>query len=295
MGYTAHFIKRLVAGIVKHNIGALGAIISFFGFSAMIPFLLLMVYGASMFIPHSAIQHFLSYVLSSYVPTIPDTKLYLTQNVSRLVALDPDVGLVGLIGLLWSTVGGFVSFQQILDVIWEAHHRRPFLKQYLVGFGMLGILLLLTVLSSLATVISPLLIRATYSVSWMVVVHGISLSTFPLLLFLTCYFCYRFLPSYRLRNLYLLIGSLVATVAIYVSRDLFVWFIGNIGRYEMIYGTLTFIMLFTFWLYVVSVIILFGAEVAMALHTTLGSPGTRHDQKTTIAPNFTVHRQRSRI
>ncbi|WP_026962576.1 YihY/virulence factor BrkB family protein [Alicyclobacillus herbarius] len=290
------FARRLVAGILKHNIGALGAIIAFFGFSAMVPLLLLMTYGASLCIPHHSIQQFLSDLLKSYVPTIPGANLYLAQNVSRLVSLGPRVGIFGVMGLLWSTVGGFVSFQQTLDVIWETRHRRSFLKQYLVGFGMLGILLLLTVLSSLATIIIPLVTQGLFVrsgiVLWLAMVHNISRVAFPLLLFLTCYSFYRFLPSYRLRDLYLVIGALVSTGAIYISRELFVWYTGHLGQYQMIYGSLTFIMLFTFWIYIVSIIILLGAEVAMALQAT---QGIRDDDEVKPLPHSRFIRRRTRL
>lgn len=267
------FIRCLVSSIIKHNIVALAAVIAFFGLSAMIPLALLLIYGASIFIPNTSVQNFLSDILQSYVPTLPDAKLYLVENVSRLVALgSKQVGIVGVIGLLWTTVGGFVSFQQILDMIWEIRHRRSFVKQYLVGFGMLGILLSLTVITSLATTVSLALVQRIFTEGnltfWLALFHDISRMSFPLLLFLTCYFCYRFLSSsHTIRNSYLLIGALVSTLGIYLSREVFVWYSLHLGQYEMIYGSLTFIMLFTFWVYIVCIIVLFGAEVAVTLRT----------------------------
>ena len=266
------FIRSLVSSIIKHNIVALAAVIAFFGLSAMIPLALLLIYGASIFIPYTSVQNFLADILQSYVPTLPDRKLYLVENVSRLVALgSKQVGIVGVVGLLWTTVGGFVSFQQILDMIWEIPHRRSFVKQYLVGFGMLGILLSLTIITSLATTVSLALVKRIFTEGtltlWLALFHDISLMSFPLLLFLTCYFCYRFLPSDTIRHSYLLIGALVSTLGIYLSREAFVWYSLHLGQYEMIYGSLTFIMLFTFWVYIVCIIVLFGAEVAVTLRT----------------------------
>lgn len=265
------FIQCLVRSILKHNIGALAAVIAFFGLSAMIPLALLLIYGASIFIPMTYVQSFLSNILQSYIPTLPDTQMYIVDNVSRLVGLgSKQVGMVGVIGLLWTTANGFVSFQQILDMIWETGHRRSYIKQYLVGFGMLGILLSLTIITSLATSISLALVRRIFTEGnlafWLSILHNISKLSFPLLLFLTCHFCYRFLPSsHTIRHTYLFIGALVSTLGIYISREVFVWYSLHLGRYEMIYGSLTFIMLFTLWVYSVCVIVLFGAEVAVAL------------------------------
>ena len=264
------FIRCLVSSIIKHNIVALAAVIAFFGLSAMIPLALLLIYGASLFIPVTSVQKFLSDILQSYVPTLPDTKLYLVENVTRLVALgSKQVGIVGVIGLLWTTIGGFVSFQQILDMIWEIRHRRSFVKQYLVGFGMLAILLSLTVITSLATTVSLALLQRIFTKGnltfWLALFHDISRMSFPLLLFLTCYFCYRFLPSQTIKNTYLLIGALVSTLGIYLSREAFVWYSLHLGQLEAIYGSLTFVMLFTFWVYIVCIMVLFGAEVAVTL------------------------------
>ena len=261
-----------MSSIVKHNIVALAAVIAFFGLSAMIPLALLLIYGTAIFIPNISIQNFLSDILQSYVPTLPNAQLTIAENVSRLVALgSKQVGLVGIVGLLWTTAGGFVSFQQILDTIWEIHQRRSFFKQYLVGFGMLGILLSLTIITSLATTISLDLVQRIFIkgnlIFWLELFHDISRLSFPLLLFLTCHFCYRYLPSKKIKDTYLLIGALVSTLGIYLSRGVFVWYSQHLGHYEMIYGSLTFIMLFTFWVYIVCIIVLFGAEVAVALKT----------------------------
>ncbi|MDR3543043.1 MAG: YihY/virulence factor BrkB family protein [Desulfosporosinus sp.] len=266
------YIGCLVSSILKHNIVALAAVIAFFGLSAMIPLALLIIYGASIFIPNISIQNFLSDILQSYVPSLPDAKLYIAGNVSRLVALgSKHVRIVGVMGLLWTTVGGFVSFQQILDMIWEIPHRRSFVKQYLVGFGMLGILMSLTVITSLATTVSLALVQRIFLQGdltfWLALFHDVSRMSFPLLLFLTCYFCYRFLPSGTIRPSNLLMGALISTLGIYLSREVFVWYSLHLGQYEMIYGSLTFIMLFTFWVYIVCIIVLFGAEVALALST----------------------------
>ena len=134
---------------------------------------------------------------------------------------------------------------------------------------MLGILLSLTMITSLATTVSLPFVERIFTEGnlsfWVALFHDISSLSFPLLLFLTCHFCYRFLPFHIIKNSYLVIGALVSTLGIYLSRHVFVWYSLHLGQYQMIYGSLTFIMLFTLWVYIVCIIILFGAEVAVAL------------------------------
>ncbi|CAA7602160.1 Virulence factor BrkB [Acididesulfobacillus acetoxydans] len=273
---AGQFFRHLVSGIMKHNIGAYAAVMAFFGFSAMIPLALLLVYGASLFfVQHGVILNFLLNVVESYVPTLPQGKLYLTENITHLALMNDRIGIIGGVGLLWTTLGGFVSLQRILDAIWEVREPRSFLKQYLVGFIMLGVLLFLTLLSSLTSTLS--LTHSLGRVGLKAVFLRLdffqtaSYVLFPLLLFLTCYFCFRILPSHQLKNSCLVTGSLISTLGIYLSREAFVWYTGHLGVYEMIYGSLTFIMLFTLWAYIVSIIVLLGAEAAVALNAVLGS------------------------
>lgn len=264
------FIRYLVGSIMKHNIVSLAASIAFFGLCAMIPLVLLLVYGASFFISDTSVQNFLSDIAYSYVPMLPDASFNIVENVSRLVAVgSSQVGVVGLIGILWTTMSGFVSFQKNLDTIFEIRERRSFIKQYLVGFSMIGVLLSLTVITSLATTLSLELVQRIFMrgniTFWLAFFHDISRMLFPLLLFLTCFACYRFVPSQTIRHSYLLIGAMISTLGIYLSREAFVWYSLHLGHYQIIYGSLTFVMLFTFWIYIVCIIILFGAEVAVAL------------------------------
>jgi membrane protein len=261
------FITQLFHSIIKHNIGTMASAISFFGFSSMIPVCLLLIYGATMLIPGASVERFLEDVLHSYVPTLPGGT-FVVATMNRLITSRSMIGIMGLVGLLWTTIGGFVALQQILDTILEIRKRRSFLVQYVIGFAMLLVLLILTIVSASVTALSPTLVSKFINIHPTTVatfIHLIGRISFPLILFITCYFCYRVLPSYTLSNLSLWIGSIFSTVSIYVCRGLFVVYTHHLGNYELIYGTLAFVMLFTFWIYILSWIFLLGAEISATI------------------------------
>ncbi len=265
------FVVRIYRGVMKHNTPARASAISFFVFSAMIPVLLLMIYGASFLVPEPTVERLLDELLHSYVPEMPAEGTLVQQTVSRLGLVRSDMGIVSVLGLLWTTVGGFVLLQQVLDEIWEIHQRRAFLRQYLMGFVMLAILLGLTVAASIFTAVSPFLmtvVTGALQTSWLTLLHLVSLIVFPIVLFITCFFIYRVLPSHRPRLWPTVTGALFATVVIYVSRSLFMIYTHYLGHYQMIYGALTFVMLLTFWIYILAIIVLLGAEVSVAIERT---------------------------
>lgn len=265
------FVKTLIHNVIRHNIGYLAAVISYFGFSSMIPLVLLLIFGASLFVAGTAVEHLLDDLLQTYVPRIPTGQSFITTTIGRLTTLRPAISIIGIVGVVWTSVGGFVSLQTTLDTISDIHHRRSFILQYVFGFLMLGVLLALTLISTVAAAISPTLvahISHTHTLMWLTLAHDIARLSFLLIMFSTCFFCYRFLPSRPASNVALLIGAAIATASIYASRSLFAIYTHHLGNYEMIYGTLTFVMLFSFWIYISSVIFLFGLEVTVAIEQT---------------------------
>jgi membrane protein len=263
------FVIDLIQSTIKHNIGSLAATIAFFGFSSLLPVLALLIYITSFFVPEATVARFLQGILQSYVPAIPTGETFALITIQHLTTFGTDISIIGLAGLLWSTIGGFVTLQQTLDTIYEVRKRRPFLSQYVVGFAMMGILLALTIASSLVSAISPeFVVKLVYTndTRGLHLLHDIGRITFPLILLITCYSCYRVLPSRPLRTVPLIIGSLLATVFIYISRALFMVYTDHLGNYQIMYGALTFVILLTFWMYIVCIILLFGAEVSITIH-----------------------------
>lgn len=261
------FVVAVFRGVMKHNTGGRASAISYFIFSAMIPMLILMIYGASFLVPELTVEHLIDRLLKSYVPQMPEESL-VPATIRRLAMLHSAIRIIGILGFLWTTIGGFVLLQQIVDEIWEVHHRRSFWRQYLVGFVMLAILLAVTVVASIFTAISPALISGVgqlMQLPWLGLLHFIAGLSLPVILFVTCFFIYRVLPSHTPKLLPTLVGAMFATVAIYVSRSVFMIYTHHLGNYQVIYGALTFVMLLTFWIYIVSIILLLGVEVTAAI------------------------------
>lgn len=282
------FLIHLYHSILRHNLGMLAAVLAFFGFSATVPLIGVLIYGALLIVPTAAVHQLVVGSIHAYVPDLPNASIFLANNVNRLSHLRSDVSFIGIIGLIWTVVGGFVSFQQALDVIWDVRIRRSFFRQYIVGFLMLAILLGLTASAALSMLITPTLlahIPAEHTISANAAfIRDLSYLLFPFLLFLTCICCYRLLPSKTVQMRFILIGALMATVGVYVSRLLFMVYTHHLGNYQFVYGTLTFIMLFAFWIYIVSAVVLFGGEVATSLQNVYAAPNAQ-DGVETINPS----------
>lgn len=277
------FFVSLLTSTLNHNIGALAAIIAFFGFSSLLPVLALLMFVAMLIVPEAFVDTFVRHVLQSYVPVLPTGRSFALNTVEHLVTFRTHLRIISLVGVFWSSVGGFLTLQRILDTIYEVRKRRSFLKQYVFGFVMLGVLLAILFASSAVSAVAPMILtlfipRGLSHALVLPVIHGVAKATFAVILFVTCFCCYWILPTRRLRFTSTLVGSLFSTAIIYASRSLFVIYTHHLGNYQLMYGAMTFVMLLTFWIYITCVIFLLGAEVAVAFDTLLDEMGTWHNQ-----------------
>jgi membrane protein len=268
----------LANSVVRHDIASLAAVIAFYAFFSLFPLLLLVLYAASVFLPHTHTEQVILTVLRPYFPALPDE---IAWNIGRLTTVGAKVGLVSAVSLVWSAGSGFIAVQQALDAIWEVPDQRSYLARRLIAFGMLVVLFLVTLVSALVMTLHAA-IRGTALLdvvpTWLRPLHAVSRFLFPASLFLGLLVFYRYLPSRSTPWSYLVPGALVATAALDAGRELFVWYAGHLVTYQLVSGSLAAVMLFILWIYIASMLMLFGAEVAQALERLQqvadpGSPG----------------------
>ncbi len=264
---TGHFIWVLSTAVIRHDIFSLAAVIAFYAFFSLFPLLLLAIYALSTFLPEAHIQQVMLTVLRPYFPNLPEARAVISSNIEQLSG-GARVGLLSAVVLTWSATSGFLALQQALDVIWAVPEQRSYWTRRLVSYFMLLLLLLLTLSSSFVMAIYPSIHRlgvAKPLVHAISVVHGVSRILFPLSLFLGFLIGFRYLPSRRTHWDFLIPGALVATAALDVGRVAFAWYVAHLFKYQVIYGGLTAVMLVILWMYIGSILMLFGAEVAVAL------------------------------
>ena len=62
-------------------------------------------------------------------------------------------------------------------------------------------------------------------------------------------------------------GSIFATLGLIVASSGFNFYVSNFGKYSITYGSLGGIIVFLIWLYLLSTIILVGAEINSTLYS----------------------------
>lgn len=102
---------------------------------------------------------------------------------------------------------------------------------------------------------------------WSIAKNGIPLAY----MLITFILLYKFSPSRSRENMVtiksVLPGSIFATLGLIIASLGFNFYVSNFGKYSITYGSLGGIIVFLIWLYLLSTIILVGAEVNSTLYS----------------------------
>ncbi len=174
------------------------------------------------------------------------------------------VSIVGSIAMLFTTAMIFNLIETTFNRIWGVQEPRPIFRRIVIylfiatlGPIILGGSLYLT---------SYLYLAARGIVSQLPYVKGIWPIIFLTALSTTAFtFLYRFVPYRQILWKDAFYGGLFAAVSFEIAKRLFAVFIMQFASYQKIYGAIALIPMFLLWLYVSSLIMLFGAVITSSL------------------------------
>ena len=233
----------------------------------------------------------------------------LSQQLTRLGASGHgSLGLAFAGSLLFSIASSNAGLKALiggLNVAYEEHEKRNFLKLNAVSLTFTIGAILFAVIAIAAVVAAPGLLR------WLglgPIARAVTLLKWPLLLVVvtgafsgpTLWALWEH-ASWR----WITPGGIVAAVGWLMMSLLFSWYVANFGHYDRTYGSLGAVIGFMTWIWLSLIVILFGAELNSELEletlvdTTTGPsqpPGRRGafvaDHKTSAGPTSSPLRPR---
>jgi membrane protein len=255
---------RTYKQISEDRLLAVAAGVVFYGLLAVFPAVTAFVSLYGLFASTSAISDHLSIAAGILPEGAVDI---LREQIGRLAAKSDaklSFGFIfGLAMALWSANAGMKAIMDALNVVYEEKEKRGFLKLNLVSLAF-----------TLAAIGSLLLAVGAVVVLPIVLAHlGLQnvtdalfrLARWPLLLVLVIVglaVLYRFGPSRREpRWQWLTVGSVFAAAAWLLSSALLSWYLASFANYNATYGSLGAGIGMMMWMWVTSIVILFGAEL----------------------------------
>ncbi len=188
------------------------------------------------------------------------------RNVSNQPAVTSS--LTGL-GLFIAGMGVFGSIRKSVNVIWGIQRPRPFLIERAIDFVMMmvasSLLFLALLLSTFVSFISEIAeLLATDGApfdQWFLFVAGFAIPS--VITYFVFTVIYWWLPNTKVRLLEILGVAFLATIAFEIAKYVFILFLRNSGGLlTSIYGSISTVMMFFFFVYVEAIILLAGAMLS---------------------------------
>jgi len=246
----------------------MAAATAFYALLSTIPIIFVIVSAAGFFFEGS--EEIIETIIKATDALFPSLVEVIQREVLAVVSKKELIGGVGLIIMLWSSTLVFSSLEFSFRRIFNIDKKRSFLRSKLVSTGFLifgGIALTASILLTTAANIAQSKFLAAYDIE---AVHFFSSSIFvpyilPVLL-LTLLFAviYTVLSRHRVSPKEGLAGGLICAIMFESAKHLFTWYIANLGRHSVIYGSLGAMVVVILWFFYAAIIILFCGELIAA-------------------------------
>jgi len=232
----------------------------------MIPFiiLLLAVVGAYLYNDQEVLFHIRAY-LKSVAPAIDPQVM---SGIMDVIQKRQTIGIIGFIGLVWFSTWVFGSLRIALNIVFRVEKPRWIVRALgvdLLMVGVIGILFLINItLSSFITILQNyqgwILATTIPAFQWM-------LEYLLPFLFTYCVFwlVYMIIPNRTIHFKPALKVALFSSLFWELAKHLFAWYVLNIGTYSIFYGSLSALIIFVFWIYYSSAILVMGGELLYIL------------------------------
>ncbi len=179
------------------------------------------------------------------------------------------LGLAGLVSAAWTASGMFGALRRALNNAFDVPAARSFAHGRALDLaGVLGVLVLGALSTALTAalrisralgdrVFTGFLVNLAWGVVYVLLPLAISVLVFVVL--------YRLIPNHALALRDLWIAALVAGVGYELAKAAFGLYLANFGRYQEVYGALGGVVAFLVFVFLVSNIVIFAAELASEL------------------------------
>jgi membrane protein len=242
------------------------ASMAYYTLFSLFPLLLAVVSAGSYFLD---LQQVFRLVDDMLTEAFPISQSLIEDNIRQVLQMRGAMGLVGLGVALWSASGAFTVLTRNVNRAWRTAPPRSFLRNRLVGLGIVGSLAVLLVISLLFSTALNILSRLQVPLVDVQSLYGTPLwvamsDLVPwFLIFLLFLALYLWVPNTKVKWSAAFWAALVVALAWRIAASAFAWYVGSgLARYRLVYGSLGTVVALLFWIYVSAWIIIFGAHLS---------------------------------
>ncbi|NLW31787.1 MAG: YihY/virulence factor BrkB family protein [Fibrobacter sp.] len=258
-------IKHALKRVIEERVTEAAAAAAFFSFLSIFPLLILVISIGSYFMDSQEVMRQVLDSISNFVPR--DAIGIIQANLVQVLAYRGGVSIFGIVGLLWSASGVFNTIQVNLSRAWPMDPVRNYLKGRLISILMVTsffvLLLLFLIMQTVTGFIAGYIESILANPFPVKLLSRITLMVFTFWVFMALY---RLVPKATIKWRDVFGGSVIATLLTGFLTIGFAWFLNSsLNRYNLVYGSLSALIAFMLWLYIMNIVILIGGHLNAAI------------------------------
>jgi membrane protein len=275
---VANALPRAIEELFRDRLPQYAASISFHVLFSLFPLTIVLVSIFGLVLQDDDLRQRVIDELVDVLPVSESGQQNVANSIEGIATPLSAIGLISLIALLWGASGMMTSLRVGLETALKVDRGRPAAHAKLVDFALLGIVgLLVLLVVALSAILGFFAKPIEDFVDWLgiggivsfLVRDGVQIAIVAVL----SLGLYRFVPARKLRTRGAIAGAVLTTVLTWGATRVLAILFADFSRYNLIYGSLAGVMTFLFYVYVVALIILLGAEFAYAWSQGPGPPG----------------------
>ena len=245
------------------------ASMSYYALFSLFPLLLVLVSAAGMIIRR---ENAYEPVLNFFYDMIPISQSIIERNMDVILNRSATIGIIGLVGSLWSASGFFNTLVRNINRAWAGIKPANMIRTRVLAISMIGIIFVLLVLSIGSTVVVSIMewINAMLpgdfdlrnTIAWPYLSRLLPY-LFTFLLFIAIY---RWIPNTTVQWRACLWGALVTSIIWELVKYGFGYYVSSgIANFELVYGSLGTVVGLMMYIYLSSATILLGAHLTATI------------------------------
>lgn len=218
-------------------------------------------------------QEVLSHIRRYLEEAVPSLDPRIRKGILRVTQDRKIVGVLGIGGILWTATCVFSSLRTALNMVFHVEKGQGILKGKAVDLFMIFLAGLFH-LASMGLTSGITYIECAPPDSFLdmgSITEALLKYIIPFLFTFWMFFLiYKVVPNRKIHFHSAFWAASFASLLWEITKQLFGWYVLNLGKFSLVYGYLSTLVIFVLWVYYSSAILLVGGEVAFLLERAKG-------------------------
>lgn len=201
----------------------------------------------------------------------PSGTQFIREIIESIIETRGQVGILSILVLIWSGSRVFGVITKALNIAYHVSEPYGFLRRTLLELLMtftIGVLFILALGTRLLITFMEGLISIPF-LQEHVLYQFLSYAIPAVLLLLSLFLTYQYVPRRRVAWWAALAGAVLFTVLFLIAQPLFTGYVETFANYSMVYGPLAILITLIFWIWISANLLLLGGELASHIQDIL--------------------------